>query len=92
MESSWMSVWVWRIKWLRFLWNGLYFEPSTCDSEYNKACKIGDYLDTKIFSCKKRLTDELVLECNSLIYTILLEIICLLLLIAICVSYYFYYI
>ena len=70
MESSWMSVWVWRIKWLSFLWNGFYFEPSTRDCECNKACKTGDYLDTENISCKKRLIDELVLEFNSLIYTI----------------------
>ena len=28
---------------------------SICDCECNKACKIGEYLDIKNYSCKKRI-------------------------------------
>ena len=39
--------------------------PSTCDCESNKACKIDKFLDTKNCSCKKRLISKLVLECED---------------------------
>ena len=42
-----------------YMWN-----PSTCDCQCNKACKIGEYLDTKICFCEKRLIRKLVLECK----------------------------
>ena len=42
------------------MWN-----PSTCDCEYNKACKIYEYLDIKNCSCKKRLISKLVLACDN---------------------------
>ena len=42
------------------MWN-----TRTCDCECNKACKIDEYLDIKIFSCKKRLIGKLVLECED---------------------------
>ena len=35
--------------------------PSRCDCEYNKACKIGEYLDIKNCLCKKRFFGKLVL-------------------------------
>ena len=35
--------------------------PSTCDCECNKACKIGEYLDMKCCSCKKRVFGNLLL-------------------------------
>ena len=38
------------------MWN-----PSTCDFECNKACKIGEYLDIKNCSCEKRLFDEIII-------------------------------
>ena len=38
---------------------------STCDCEYNKACKIDEYLDIKNCSCKKRLIGELLLTCEA---------------------------
>ena len=31
-----------------------------CDCEYNKACKIDEYLDIKNCSCEKRLIGKLV--------------------------------
>ena len=36
--------------------------PSTCNCECNKACKIDKYLDVEICSTKKRLIGKLVLE------------------------------
>ena len=38
-----------------YMWN-----PSTCDCECNKACKIYEYLDIKNCSCKKCLIGKLV--------------------------------
>ena len=40
------------------MWN-----PSACDCECNKACKIEKYIDIKNCLCKKRLIGKLVLEC-----------------------------
>ena len=34
---------------------------STCDCKFNTACKIDEYLDTKNYSCKKRLISKLAL-------------------------------
>ena len=42
------------------MWN-----PSSCDCECNKACKIDKNLDIKNLSCKKRLIGKLVLECKE---------------------------
>ena len=39
--------------------------PSTCNRECNKACKIDEYLYIKICSCEKCLIGTLVLECND---------------------------
>ena len=36
--------------------------PSMCDCECNKACKVNQYLDIKQCSCKKLLTEKLMLE------------------------------
>ena len=36
--------------------------PSSCDCKGNKARKTDEYLDTKNYSCKKRLIGKLVLE------------------------------
>ena len=35
--------------------------PNTCGCECKKACKIDEYVNTKNFSCKKRLFGKLVL-------------------------------
>ena len=35
--------------------------PSTCDCEHNKPCKIDEYLNIKNCPCKKRPTGKLVL-------------------------------
>ena len=42
------------------MWN-----PSTCDCECNKACKIDEYLDIKNCSCEKCLIGKLLLECED---------------------------
>ena len=42
------------------MWN-----PSTCDCECNKACKIDEYLDIKNCSCEKNLIGKLLLECED---------------------------
>lgn len=40
------------------------WHPSTYDNDLNKACKIEEYSDIKIFLCDKRLFVELVLACD----------------------------
>ena len=40
-----------------YTWN-----PSACDGECNKACKVDEYLDTKNYSCKKHLFGKLDFE------------------------------
>ena len=42
-----------------YMWN-----PSMCDCECNKACKIDECLDIKNFSCIKPLLGKLVLACK----------------------------
>ena len=39
--------------------------PSTCDCECNKACKIGEYLNIKNCPCKKRFFGKLVIACKD---------------------------
>ena len=39
--------------------------PGICDCEYNKACKINEYLDIKNCLRKKRLFGKLVLACED---------------------------
>ena len=41
-----------------FIWN-----PSNCECECDKSCDVGEYLDYKNCTCKKRLIDKLVDEC-----------------------------
>ena len=42
------------------MWN-----PSLCDCECNKACKIDNYQDAKSCSCEKRLITKLVSACED---------------------------
>ena len=44
------------------IWN-----PSNCECECNKACDFSEYLDYKNCTCKRRLVDKLVEECNETI-------------------------
>ena len=41
-----------------FIWN-----PSNCECECDKACDIGEYLDSENCKCRKILVDKLVNEC-----------------------------
>ena len=43
--------------------------PTTCDRECNKACKIDEYLDITNFLYEKCLIGKLVLECEDEIFT-----------------------
>ena len=43
-----------------FIWN-----LSNCECECDKSCNISEYLDYKNCTCKKRLVDKLVEECNE---------------------------
>ena len=45
-----------------FIWN-----PSNCECECDKSCDIGEYLDYKNCTCKKRLVDKLIDECTETI-------------------------
>ena len=45
-------------KW--FIWN-----PSICQSECDKSCDVGEYLDYGNFKCRKRLVHKLVEECGE---------------------------
>ena len=43
-----------------YMWN-----RSTCDCEFNNACKINEYLDIKNCSCEKLVIGKLALECED---------------------------
>ena len=65
-----------------YIWN-----PSMCDCDCNKACKIGEYLDIKKCLCKKCLFGKLLLACEGemmhakkIIVSFILVTICFLLL------------
>ena len=39
--------------------------PSNCESECDKSCDFGQYLDHENWQCRKRLADKLVEECDE---------------------------
>ena len=43
-----------------FVWNS-----SNCECERDKSCDVGEYLDYKSCTCKKRLVDKLADECTE---------------------------
>ena len=43
-----------------FIWN-----PSNCESEYDKACNVGEYLDYEYCKCSKNLVASLIEECSE---------------------------
>ena len=45
-----------------FIWN-----PINCESECDKSCNIGEYLDYKNCKCRKKLVDKLIDECTETI-------------------------
>ena len=44
------------------MWN-----PSTCECQCDKWCKLGQYLDHKNCTCKHKLVGRLISECTSII-------------------------
>ena len=45
-----------------YMWN-----PSTCACECDKYCEIGQYLDYKNCVCRKKLIDDLIEQCTSIV-------------------------
>ena len=46
---------------------GFNWNLSNCDCECDKACGIGEYLDSRSCVCQNTLIDKLVEECTSVI-------------------------
>ena len=44
------------------MWN-----PSTCSCECDRSCETGQYLDYKNCVCRKKIIDDLIEECTSII-------------------------
>ena len=44
------------------MWN-----PSTCACECDKYCEVGQYLDYKNWVCRKKLIDDLIEQCTSIV-------------------------
>ena len=44
------------------MWN-----PSTCSCECDKHCEVGQYLDYKNCLCRKKLIDDLIEQCTSIV-------------------------
>ena len=45
-----------------YMWN-----PSTCACECDKYCEVGQYLDYNNFVCRKKLIDDLIEQCTSIV-------------------------
>ena len=43
-----------------FIWN-----PINCESECDKTCDVGEYLDYKNCKCRKKLVHKLIDECTE---------------------------
>ena len=46
---------------------GFFWNPSSCESECDKSCDIGEYLGYKNCRCRKKLIDPLIGECTEII-------------------------
>ena len=44
---------------------GFIFNPSICESEFDKSCSISEYLGYSNCKCRKKLVDPLVEECTE---------------------------
>ena len=44
------------------MWN-----PSTCSCECDKYCEVGQYLDYQKCACRKKLIDDLIEQCTTVI-------------------------
>ena len=62
---------------------GFISNPSNCECECDKSCDVGEYLDYKNCTCRKRIIDKLVEECsenidgNEMLYNETLDVILL---------------
>ena len=45
-----------------YMWN-----PSTCTCECDRYCEAGQYLDCKKCVCRKRIIDDLIEQCTSIV-------------------------
>ena len=45
--------------------DGVIWNPSICECEYDKSYDIGEYLDYKNCKCRKKLIDKLAEECGE---------------------------
>ena len=45
-----------------YMWN-----PSTCSCECDRYCEIGQYLDYKNCVCRKKIIDNLIEQCTSIV-------------------------
>ena len=45
-----------------YMWN-----PSTCSCEYDRYCETGQYLDYKNCVCRKKIIDDLIEQCTSIV-------------------------
>ena len=43
------------------------WSPSNCESECDKACDVGEYLDYQNCKCRKKLTNKLIDDCTKTI-------------------------
>ena len=46
---------------------GYMWKPSTCTCECDKYCEIGQYLDYKNCVCRKKIIDDLIEQCTSIV-------------------------
>ena len=44
---------------------GHIWNPSNCESECDKSCHVGEYLDYSSCKCRKKLVDPLIEECTE---------------------------
>ena len=45
-----------------YMWN-----PSTCSCECDRYCETGQYLDYKNCVCRKKIIDDLIEQCTSIV-------------------------
>ena len=47
-----------------YMWN-----PNTCACEWDKLCEVGQYLDYRECACRKKLIDDLIEQCTTVVDT-----------------------
>ena len=48
-------------------YKGYMWNPNTCSCECDKYCETGQYLDYKNCVCRKKIIDELIEQCTSIV-------------------------